>query len=196
MRPAQRTWARQAGLTLVELMVVVAIVGILMVTAVVTIDREPMARDMANRVANMMRETSRKGVARGPIDFTQVDSPSSPAVTWPTQLRVFNDAGTGYWVVAIERYNEVPNPDEWVEIERRFISHTGVEIVGYSDSAEFSASPSPPTTTLGIADEKIIRCHEDGSCDATTLYLEKGNGERARMVVMPLSGTAEVYDGW
>lgn len=186
---------RQAGLTLVELMVVVAIVGFIMVAAQVSMSTDPRIDDVSDRLSNLIAEASRKAVAGGAVDSEYVQL---SGVTARTRVLVRNDGG--FQVAVIERLSEAD--DAWVQIDRRILP-TNIEVVGVSNATVLQPTGTGPDTLLS-SQQAELRCYPDGSClpvgatTGLTLYLRdlKNPGLDARVVVMPLRGVPLVMSGW
>jgi prepilin-type N-terminal cleavage/methylation domain-containing protein len=184
---------RVAAVTLVELMVALAIVGVMMAAAAVRVDSTPQVGDQARRLAGLLHETARRAVTGGPI---RTDVAIANDLSARSRTRVFRDGTTGLWVVAVERAEEETEPSTdyaWVETARVTLPE-GMEVSGYSAAAELEAGISPAE----IEDELLIQCHPDGTCEAQTLYLSAGGEQKryARIAIMPLTGAPIVFDGW
>jgi prepilin-type N-terminal cleavage/methylation domain-containing protein len=187
--------AAQRGLTLIELMVVVAIVGLLMIAAVVMMRTEADVQDVAHQVANVLREGSRKAVAGGAV---RGDVIANTGIEARTRIRIYEEVAD-FQIVVLERLEEDALPNDtasWVEI-RRVTLDEDVEVNGVRPSAEINPGLGPATVIVP-AGEAIIECEPDGTCDPMTLYLKStGNQEEfARVAVMPLNGAPLIFAQW
>lgn len=197
----RRAW--QAGLTLVELMVVVAIVGILMAAAGLLISRDPTSEDVASGISGMISETSRKAVSGGAVDpeyvKTQVPSLGPIAAAARTRFIIKNDVNGQF--AYIQRLDDGQAPPAWITLEYRHI-HRKIEVVGYRKSAELEPGSAP--TDLLSANQVELYCQPDGSCvppppgAGLTIYLRATHQplDESRIVVMPLRGVPLVYSNW
>lgn len=192
MTPARR----QGGFTLTELMIVVAIVGVLAALSISLLNNKPRPIDAASQVSSKLAETSRKAVAGGTVRGDVVQSLGSPART-----RARFTIGTGNEVVtlSVQRLEEDPLPSAtatWVELSSVAL-HGSIRLSGYTPSADLTGGATAPTVALSGGSSLEVRCNPDGTCDGITIYLASADGRRkARLVVLPLGGTPMTFDGW
>jgi prepilin-type N-terminal cleavage/methylation domain-containing protein len=189
--PARRPPGTEGGLTLVELLVVVLIIGVIAGAAAVVIRSGPGIGDAAARVSGMVAEAARKAVAGGPVRANVAAGGNT------SRARVrFDVDPNGFPFVAVDRRVE-DSPDtattfEWVELTRARlpdrVAIAGLEPVPRTDPG------GAPTVALPFT----VECEPGGTCDAATIYLETTGGapERKRVVVMPLGAAPLVFDQW
>jgi prepilin-type N-terminal cleavage/methylation domain-containing protein len=184
---------RERGFTLIELMVVVAIIGVLMAVAVGSMDRSASAADEASAAAHKLREASRKAIAAGAV---RGDVAVANALVERARLRISDEDGR--LAIILERVEEDELPSDafgWVELSRHYV-HTGVELYGYADATALDAGAVTPIPLP--ADDVTVACFPNGTCEPKTLFFRNAgsDAEHMRVVVMPCNGSPIVFNGW
>ncbi len=198
---------REAGFTLTEMLVVVAIIGVMVTMAIVYMRPRVRPIDVAARFGDLVHEASRRAVALGPVRpnvasalaskkaRTQILAAVASGVVTFTLYRLVEDlpvtVTTGTWV-PIESYAVHPNviPVKW-----------GPD-VGDRTMAGLS-------TTWDTAAGLVILCRPDGTCDPRTLFFQAVipgpdcqtaagplNDQCGKISVMPLGGAITTRPDW
>jgi prepilin-type N-terminal cleavage/methylation domain-containing protein len=182
------------GFTLTELLVVVAIVGILTTLGVALLNNTPRPVDAASQVSSKLAETSRKATSGGVVRGNVAAALGSTA---RTRAR-FTIAGNVV-SISVQRLEEDPMPlatATWVELSNITL-HQSIRLAGYTPSADLTGGAIAPAVALSNGDSLEVRCHPGGSCDGITIYLTDAKARRkARIVVLPLGGTPMTFDAW
>jgi prepilin-type N-terminal cleavage/methylation domain-containing protein len=170
------------GFTLVELMVVVAIIGALTIVAVVSISSSGYAgtvRGFGDSIAAETEHARMRAVATR---------------KWQ-RLQVF-DGAINRWEARVPGMALPVEPEDWVLV-RQLHAPPEVQVVAL-DAATIVQPGATPTAGDGIgALGGVIDFSPDGSAQSATLYLGNAQGShRARVAIYRATGTAYVYDGW
>jgi prepilin-type N-terminal cleavage/methylation domain-containing protein len=200
---------RQAGFTLIELMVVIAIVGVLVTMALVYMRPRVRPIDVAIRFGDLVHEASRRAVALGPVRDDVVQQlnlrarteiaavPSGSTVTFT--LYRFQEAplgtATGTWI-PIDSYTTDTKVmvDSWAP---DVVDHTSSKLAtdwsAWAPPLPELLSASPPRTPL--------QCRPDGTCDACTVFFQAAIAgptfeQFARISIMPLGGAVMTSPSW
>ncbi len=191
--------ARPRGFTLVELMVVVALVGVLATLGIALLRDQPRALDIASQLSAKIGESSRKAVAAGAVRGDVLEALGARIPANHARTRVVIDVGVTGGTLSLERLEESPLPAStasWVQLSSSTVHHA-VSIRGYRAGASLTEGALAPPTPLAAGSSLQVRCYPDGSCDGLVIYLASDRGTRkARVVVMPLGGSPLTFDGW
>lgn len=189
--------ASQSGFTLVELMVVVAILAIISSVAVLNLSSGPNVGDLSKGLAAKIGEAARLAKSRGPV---RADVVAAQGESARSQIAIINDGTDQSQTVRVEvlREDDLPgNSFVWDPSSVIYIP-TEVVVAGYRNSTDLTGGQGGPETALSVGSTLEVKCYTTGACDAMTLYLQttEGGERRSRVVLMPLNGTPLVYGGW
>ena len=184
---------RRRGFTLTELLVTVAIIGVLATLGVTLLRANPRPVDVASQVSSRLAEVSRKAVAGGAVRADVAAALGSKA-----RARAVFTVGTAAVTISVQRLEAAAAPSttaSWVELSATTL-HRAVVMPGYTAAADLTGGGTPATALASGASFEV-RCNPDGTCDGTTIYLQTANQQRkARVVVLPLGGTPMTFDAW
>ncbi len=181
--------ARQAGFTLVEMLVVVALVGVLMAVAMSSGDDRPRPFDAAQSTAALIREAARKAVEGGELssDVLGATEPGAPEQRRARSRLQLTTAADGKVTAQVSIRQDT---DAFVLLATKDLGRN-VTVVGHSKRAELTdgTTPDVPGGTVEIY------FNPDGTCDGATVYFQ-GGSKLARVVVMPLGGAPATFSSW
>ncbi len=179
--------------TLVELLIVVAMVGVLVVAAWSYLRPDPRPIDAADQLSTMVSEASRRAVSGGAV---RANVATALGVT--ARTRIIIEGGSPV-ILSLERLEEDPTPTStsasWIELRRVALSKQ-IVLAGYTDTPTVSGTTGPDTA-LGSGATKEIYCSANGRCTGVMVYFSAAHGpRRARMVLLPLGGSPITFASW
>lgn len=177
--PTQRVRVRsQAGFTLVELMTVVAIVGVISGIALMAID-----------------QTSYAGTVRGFANETaaEMDTARMRAVSTRKWQRIeFAADNVTHWEADTEGMGDPPN---WVLI-RTIYAPKNVEVHAVSDRTHVTPGDGVPAAGDGLG--TAIEFAPDGAARSagTAFFGDTSDKRRARVAVYRATGSVYIFEEW
>ncbi len=178
----------QAGFTLTELMVVVAIIAVLAAIAGPSLDTPADVASSARTVSSSIGEGARLAVSRGSVAPTVAAAESLTART-----RITISQNPPHPVRLEVRVETGATTSGWQLVSQTTLARDLV-IVGDDTAARIS----PGNTPIALTSNVVIDCQPSGQCRPTTLYIARGAASRNphRIVVLPLAAAPQVLKGW
>ncbi len=203
MRTARRT---QSGFTLTEVMVVVAVIGIATTLGIVYVHPQAKTLDIANRVGDVVHETSRNAVALGAVRpdvvTALIAAGNAPSVARARTRLSASGASGAVITFKIEKLVEDPLPAttaQWIQIQT-YTTDATIAGISWATGTGSNATLAAGLSTSWSAFHAY--CAPDGSCQPVTLFFQNLRDQsvsanyRARLSILPLGGAIYTRADW
>jgi hypothetical protein len=188
------------------MMVVIAILGVLTGLALVYLRPQPKTLDIANRVGDLVEETTRRAVALGPVRADVVTAARTGGATTTaararTRLSATGTSGQAItFTLDVFTENALPAATgTWTTVETYTTDSSVAGIAWASGVGSHTALASALQTTWTTFH---ANCDPDGTCEAHSLFfqnLHDGSGNanyQARLSILPLGGATMTRADW
>lgn len=176
------------GFSLIELMVVVAILGVLSVMVVIMVRTAAKPADVARRISGMVEQASRDAVRYGVVRTDVATTLGSKRRT-----RIRGVAGPAF---VLELLVEDPTP-AWLELGRYEVP-SSVTADGFANAVGTYSLLSSSLETSWTSFE--LSCFPNGSCTPATLFFSSTRGpsmeRQVRLSVLPLGAATYTINSW
>jgi prepilin-type N-terminal cleavage/methylation domain-containing protein len=190
------TSSKQAGFSLVELMVVVVIMGLLATGAVMMVKSDPTA-EASRMVAASLQGARRLAISGGAIPSAVIDNMAAGEKGARVQVEVSTVNGRN--VLSVYMLVETPGDQAEWRLDSQTVLPSGAYIFAVTGTVASSPGGTAPTT--GLAESATARTYffPNGQAGAQTWWLRHRtleSGDHYRVFVLPVSGLVEVQLHW